>query len=124
MNVQDFISNAQGSQKVILEYLDHIIMENPKVVSKICYQIPFYYLKSWLCYLNPTKDGSVDLSFTRGNELMDEGGLLDAKGRKQVKSVSFSEVKDIPIEKVKMILEEAYLLDETVPYASKRKNYN
>lgn len=119
--VQDFILSKTGKQQAILEYLDAVITEHPKVVSKIRYRVPFYYLKSWLCYLNPQKDGSVEFSFIRGNELADEDDLLEAKGRKQVKSTTFFDVEDIPIEKVKRILQEAFLLDETVPYASKRK---
>jgi hypothetical protein len=28
---------------------------------KIRFKIPFYYRKSWVCYLNSTKQGNIDL---------------------------------------------------------------
>ena len=42
------------------------------------------------------------------------------KGRKQVFSVEFESVADIPNETINEIIQEAILLDETIPYASKR----
>ena len=120
-SVQDFIFNASGKQKAILEYLDAIITENPRVISKIRYKVPFYYLKSWICYLIPRKDGSVDLSFIRGNELSNEDGLWQARDRKQVKSLSFFDINEIPVDAVNRILHETFLLDEISSKASKKK---
>lgn len=71
--------------------------------------------------MNPTKKGTIEFAFTRGNELSNEQGLLDSKGRQQVYSVEFESVKDIPQETLNEIIQEAILLDETKSYASKRK---
>lgn len=119
--VLDFIYNTQGPQQQILLHLHELISSYPNVAPKIKYKIPFYYANSWVCYLNPVKPNGVELAFTRGNELSNAQGLLDFKGRKQIAGMSFFAVKDISNEVVHEMLQEAFLLDETVPYASKRK---
>ena len=63
----------------------------------------------------------MELAFVRANELSNEQGLLDFKGRKQVAGVEFGSVKEIPSEVLWEVVQEAILLDETTPYASKRK---
>ena len=42
-------------------------------------------------------------------------------GRKQLRSIEFSTLKEIPVDAIKEVFHEAILLDETKPYASKRK---
>jgi hypothetical protein len=37
--------------------------------DKIRFGIPFYFGRSWICYLNPIKNHKVELAFVRGNEL-------------------------------------------------------
>ena len=53
--VEDFILQKEGEQRIILQFLHDLLMATPEVTSKIRYKIPFYYRKSWFCYLNPTK---------------------------------------------------------------------
>jgi len=119
--VADYITSYENEQaREVMKFLDHMIMGFPNMVSKLRYKVPFYYRKSWICYLSPQKNGAVELAFTRGNELSNEQGLLDFKGRKQVSSISLTSVADIPTTAIHEILNEAILLDNTVPYASKR----
>ena len=80
--VQDFILGYPGNEQKIMQYLNHLVMSFPGITGKISYRIPFYYRKSWICYLNLTKNGGVEFAFPRGNELSNEQGLLDSKGRK------------------------------------------
>ncbi len=110
----------EGEQKIILVTLHEWILDHPGTHVKSSYGLPFYYGKSWICYLNPLKKGGVEWAFTRGNELSDTSNLLESKGRKQVKSISFIKPSDIDLEAIKYILQEAILLDNAVPYASKR----
>ena len=118
---QAFILDYEGDQSEVLQYLHDFLLTFPDVTSKIRYRIPFFYRKSWICYLNPTKKGKVELAFTRGNELSNANGLLDAKGRSQVMGVEYSKVDEINEEALVEIIQEALMLDDTVPYASKRK---
>lgn len=120
-SVESFILDTEGEQQAILQYLNDLMQSTPEVISKIRYKVPFYYRKSWICYLNPTKKPvGIEMAFLRGNELSNEQGLLDHRGRKQVAGVIFTKVEDIPTETLLEVIQEALYLDETVPYASKR----
>ena len=119
--VEDFIYEYEGQQREILLYLYQLFTADLGLESKIRYRIPFYYGRSWICYTNPVKKEGIELVFLRGNELSNEQGLLESKGRKQVLGVTFSKLADIPEETLLEVLQEAMLLDETVAYASKRK---
>lgn len=66
--------------------------------------------------MNPGKNGSVELAFTRGNELSNGQGLLEDKGRKQVKSIAFTTRSEIPEQMMREVIHEAIILDETVKY--------
>jgi len=120
--VQDFITSQQGIQRDVLLYLDAMITSYPGVTSKIRYKIPFYYPKSWICYLNPIKHDGIELAFLRGNELSNEQGILQAHGRKQVKGLRFYALEEIPEEAVREILQEALILDVTVTYGRRTKD--
>jgi len=101
-----------------------LLISFPDIEPKLKYKIPFYYRKSWICYLNPIKKKGIELCFTRGNELSNTQGLLAARDRKQIRGVIFETVESIPEESLLELLQEAFLLDETVPYQSKRKKTN
>lgn len=119
--VEAFIFQYEGEQRAIMIHLNGWLTEELNLIPKIRFKVPFYYQKSWICYLNPTKNGSVEFAFTRGNELSNEQGLLESKGRKQVYSITFSSLETIPHSAIHEIVHEAILLDETVKYAVKKK---
>lgn len=115
-----YIYEREGNQQSIMLHLHELLTAYPEVHGKIRYNIPFYYRKSWICYLNPLRDDRVELCFLRANELSNEQGALDFKNRKQVAGITFASVSDIKDELLHEILQEALLLDEEVKYASKR----
>jgi hypothetical protein len=119
--VESYILEKEGAQQALLQYFHHLLLEQPGVEARIRYQIPFYYRKSWVCYLNPVKHGGIELAFLRGNELSNEQGLLDFRGRKQVSGIIFYRPEDIPKQSIQEIVQEALLLDAEVAYASKNK---
>jgi len=119
-SVQDFIYDLEGDEQAITQYLHELITSLPEMEAKIRYRVPFYFRRSWICYINPQKKGGVELVFLRGNEMANENGLLEARGRSQVMGVIIHTLKDIPQEAIQEILMEAIVLDETVPYKSKR----
>ncbi|MEM9823155.1 MAG: DUF1801 domain-containing protein [Bacteroidota bacterium] len=120
--VEAFIFDLPPKQQVLFQYLHDLMMAQPEVVSKIRYRIPFYYRKTWICYLNPIKTEAVEMAFVRANELSNEQGLLDFKKRQQVAGLTINHLDDIPEERLFEVIQEALLLDETTPYASKRKS--
>lgn len=111
-----FIDQHDGKQRELLLHFHHLLTEELELTDKIRYKIPFYYRKSWICYLNPQKNDSVELAFIRGNELSNEQGLLQDKGRKQVKSITFSDKSEIPESLIREVIHEAIILDDTVKY--------
>jgi hypothetical protein len=114
--VEDYILNFEGNQKEILLFLHSLLTEEFDLVPKFQYNLPFYYRKSWICYLFPTKKGHIELSFTRGKELSNEQGILKSRGRKMVSSIGFKNLKDILVPKIREIIHEAIILDESVPF--------
>ncbi|MDF9799651.1 hypothetical protein OKW21_004914 [Catalinimonas alkaloidigena] len=121
--VDTFIQEKQGQQKLILRHLHNLLTDNPGVSPKLRFKIPFYYRKSWICYLNPVKNEGIELVFLRANELSNEQGLLESRGRKQVKGVIFYKLNEIPEQAIHEVVQEALLLDESIPYSSKRKKF-
>ena len=120
LEAEEFIYHFEGEQRQVLLYFHRLLATDLNLTVKMRYDLPFYYGKSWICYLNPIRGGQVELSFIRGNELSNEQGLLESRGRKQVSSAVFhtlAEVRNSPVDEV---IQEAILLDETRPYASKR----
>lgn len=118
--VEAFIAGHDGEQRKILNHLHVLLAHELGLMPTIRYKIPFYDYKSWICYLNPTKDGAVEFAFVRGNELSNEQGLVHSKGRKQVMSMDIATLDGIPEDSLKEVVHEALMLDETVPHASKR----
>ena len=118
--VTDFIETKEGNQKEILEFFHEMFLINLGLQAKIRYKIPFYYGKSWICYLNPVKGDKIELALLRGNELSNRQGILDFRNRKQVSGIIIETLKDCPIDLINEILQEAILLDETVPYSVRK----
>jgi len=79
--VNDFIYSYEGAQKDILLYFHQYLYEQLELSPKIRFKIPFYYNKSWICYLKPIKPNGIELAFTRGNKLSNVQGILQSNGR-------------------------------------------
>ena len=81
--------------------------------QQLNFGIPFYYHFGWMCYLSPyKKNNGVYIAFIRGFELSDEQKLSEIKRRKQIKSISYQDVKDINEAILREIIQEALLLNE------------
>lgn len=87
--------------------------------EKISNKIPCFSFYGPMCYLNPTGDG-VELGFTKGYELSDDDRILESKGRKMVRSITFYSLTSLEEqeETIRHILNEAAILNE---YRFKRK---
>ena len=117
---EDFIYRFEGPQHHVLRYFHRLLTEEMDLTCTMRFKIPFYDRKSWICYLNPTKDGKVELAFTRGNELSNAQGLLQHRGRKQISGIVFGSLDDIPEQAIREVIHEALMLDDLTPYTSKR----
>jgi len=61
------------------------------------------------------------LAFVRANELSDHSDILDFKKRTQIAGVELHKLSEIPTQRILLILQEAILLDETLPYKLRKK---
>lgn len=120
-SVQRFIYDQSVSQRAMFLFFHKLLTEEYCLEAKIRYKIPFYYRKSWICYLNPKKSKSVEFVFLRGNELSNSHKILSSNARKQVMGIEILELSDIPIVALQETILEALLLDETIPYKSNWK---
>jgi hypothetical protein len=123
-DVENFIYKYEDVQREIMLYFHKLLATELGLIDKMRFDIPFYYGKSWICYLNPIKNSKIEFAFVRGNELSNEQGILSNKGRKQVYSIAFEKISDIPMKIVNEIIQEAILLDKAKPYKSKNKRFN
>ena len=120
-DIEDYIYSLEGEQRRIVQVLNRWLENELVLQGKIRYKIPFYYRKSWICYLNPVKNGKIELAFLRGNELSNIQGLLDFKDRKQVAGIEIASVAEIQWDVFNEIIQEAIVLDDIKPYKSKNK---
>ena len=96
--VENFIYQFEGEQRRILRYLHQLLSEELHLEAKIRYKIPFYYGRTWICYLNPIKNAGIEFVFVRGNELSNYQGILDNRGRTEVAGIELYQLADIPKE--------------------------
>ena len=118
---EDFIYSQPEKVQKLMEFFHQMLCEEFGLTSKLSFGNPAYYRKSWICYFKPIKDSAFELAFFRGNELSNEQGILEAKGRKQLRSIIIKELDEELIAALKVVFFEAIDLDEHKPYESKRK---
>jgi len=87
-----------------------ILSASPQIEEKLVFNIPFFYGRKRIFYLNPAKNG-VDLGFCDGH-LMAENPLLETKNRSQIRTAFFSHLSEIPDEILLPLIHEAIILDE------------
>ncbi|MCG8574428.1 MAG: DUF1801 domain-containing protein [Flavobacteriales bacterium] len=119
--VENLIYQFDKTQREIMLFFHKMLTTDYLLTDKITFKNPCYYKNSWICYLKPIKNEKVELAFMRGNELSNSQGVLKSNGRKQLMSIEISTLKEIELDIIKEILNEAIYLDETKPYESKRK---
>ena len=120
MNVSRFISLQPEPNRGIMTVLRSWVLDLGRhTEEKIGNKIPYFSFYGPICYLNPTDEG-VELGFTKGYELSDDDGILESKGRKLMRSITFVSLTSLEEQEETMrhILNEAAILNE---YRLKRK---
>ncbi len=110
--IENFTLGLKGQQKAIIQFLHQRINEHHGLEIKMNYEIPMYYRKSWVCYLNPIKKDGVELAFIKGHRLSNEQGILSMKNRKLVAGIELFDVNAIPTKAIDEIIQEAIILDD------------
>jgi hypothetical protein len=122
-----FFSILPSEQKIITRLRNIILDTSPKLVEKMSYGAPFYFIRQRICFLWPAslamsgiKEG-VNLGLCKGYLLSDEQKALDKGNRKEVYYLHFKSLSEINEELLKEMLFEAILVDEEHGNKSKRK---
>lgn len=119
--IEKFTEGLSDGQATIMEALNAEILALPGMEMRERYKLPFYYGRSWICYLNPIGKEAVEIAFTRGIELSNMHGVLDFKNRKQIAGIECRQLDLVQLELIRDTLYEAIELDREVPYKHPRK---
>jgi len=120
--VESYIFEKTENERAILTFFHDLFINKYQLTGAIKWKIPTYYGKSWILYMNPDKKEGIHLCFVRGNELSNSSGILESKGRKMVLSYHIKNIEEIPFEALIISIEEAILLDKTIPFTMKKSN--
>lgn len=96
------------------------VLAFPQIQIKKKFNLPFFYGKTWICYLNLLKTKEIEFLFVRARELPSKE-LLHFKNRVMVAGLSYKKVNDIDFGVLKLLLEEAMTLDQEKPYTFVKK---
>ncbi|HSO87633.1 MAG TPA: DUF1801 domain-containing protein [Draconibacterium sp.] len=109
--VEIFILDQPENLKPILKKLRGLILSaSPFILEKMVYNIPFFYGKKRIFYLNP-QENRVDLGFCEGY-LLEENPILETKNRTQVRTIRFYSINEIEEDTVLPIIHEAIIIDQ------------
>jgi hypothetical protein len=130
--VDEVMDSLPKEERVIAKRLRAIILENlPFVTEKNSYGVPFYTRNRMMCFIwppsiswGPKKDDykqkGVTLGFCQGYLFANDDGSLLAEGRKQVYCMYFTSVAEIDEEKIKALLFEAEMIDNSFKKKKKK----
>lgn len=121
MEIEEFIESFDGNQREVMQIIHNMMIEIPGIDPKIRFKVPFYYRKTWVCYMNPIKTTAVELCFVRAKELDYSKKYLTFGKRVQVGGIMMTEPDKIDLPLISLIVEEALELDESTPYTFKKK---
>ncbi|WP_436517694.1 DUF1801 domain-containing protein [Ekhidna sp. To15] len=110
--VESFILGLDGQQKAIVSFLHQRLSLHHDLIAKISYNIPMYYKRKWVCYLNPIKNDGIELAFIKGHRLSNDQGLLVSKGRKRISGIELHDIQSIPLRSIDEIVQEALIIDQ------------
>lgn len=112
--IEEYILRQDEEQRHIMLYLHDLFTDRYKLKPKIRYGIPFYDRRVWLCYINPIKNGGVDLTFLKGRQMLDRFEQLEGRNRKMVSSLVIKRLNEVDEILLKELLDAAIQLDRGV----------
>jgi hypothetical protein len=118
--VDELISRLPDSVKKLTEKIRELIISSSgQITEHVRHNLPFYYYKGQLCYINPLDD-KVVLVFSRGADLPDEYRML--KGNQKTHRYLIFYISDgIDETKVRNLIYEALIINELKDRTRKSK---
>lgn len=109
--VEIFALDQPENLRSILKKLRGLILSaSPYIEEKLVYNIPFFYGKKRIFYINP-QENWVDLGFCEGY-LLSENPVLQTKNRLQVKTIRFFTINEIEDDVILPVIHEAIIIDQ------------
>lgn len=112
-NVEEYLHlQPQEFQKSLWE-LHLYLTEQCGLEPKIKFNIPFYYGRTWVCYINVhVKSQSFEFCFLNGIEMSTQWERLEMRGRQMVAGVVFKCDEKVIGPQLEEAVQEALILDE------------
>ena len=113
---EEFIGKLSNDKLVdVCNQLREEILHYPNIEITKKFNLPFFYGKTWVCYLNLVKKREIELAFVRGRELPSKE-LLNFKERVMIGGLTYKSVTNLDLGILRLLLEEAITLDQEKPY--------
>ena len=112
-----YIQDQPERYRLIFHQLrDLIINSSPKITEKFSYQCPFYYYKRPLCYLytSKMKPEKLLLGLCQGAQLSNVHEVFTATERKQIRLVEIDVNKNLELDTIREIVNEAIILQDII----------
>ena len=124
--VEEMILSLPRNEAAIVTRLRSLVFEClPLATEKPYYGIgvPYYSRHRQICYIFPSSalygaedkkhKKNVTLGFCQGNKMFDENNVLKVEGRKQVRVMYFSSLREIDEDQVRALMFEASMIDDS-----------
>ncbi|MCB0699498.1 MAG: DUF1801 domain-containing protein [Chitinophagales bacterium] len=120
-SIEEFLEYLPEDELKIVQKLRKLILScMPEGKEKLAYNVPFYYQHKRVCYIWPAsvpwgkikETGKVEFGFCKGHKLMDEAGVLNKAGRKEIATIVFRSTKEIDTDLLRSYMYEALFIDE------------
>jgi hypothetical protein len=127
--VDEMIHGLPSAERLMVKRLRALVLEClPTAIEKPYYGegVPFYTHHRMICFIWPSsivwgpkkaskqaKSSGVSLGFCQGNLMSNEDGVLKSEGRKQVYVMYLRTLEDIEEGKIKALLFEAGMIDDS-----------
>jgi len=109
--VDEYVSKLPDKISAPIELLRKIILSaSAQIEEQLKHNIPFYFYKGQLCYIN-FSDDKIILGFSRGAEMPDEKKLLKGQG-KSIRHAVIDPVKGINEDIITHLIYEALIVNE------------
>ncbi len=109
--VERYLLDQKGEEAAIMQELHQWFLSFPGVEARLKFGIPFFYRKSWICYLNPQKKGGIELVFLKAKQLDDPESQLKSRGRKTVAGMYIHHKSGIPWDYLEFLFNQAVMVD-------------
>ena len=119
-DADDFLASQTPEIRHLLSYVRQLVMvAHPKMRERFMYSSTLFFMcQDYVCYFGKIhKTQGVEICFVKGFLLKDEAGVLESKGRKIIRGMTFQNLKDFQAREDAFleVLQEAILLNETQP---------